>query len=1675
MRRFIPILLVAFWCLAGVPALVAQENDSYFNNFSTGNTEFARIPEGLAQLSINDNEELEIALNKQAWWFFQDFYGNEPGLNLCQYPYVSFRLKTSDVASTTWRVNIKSVGGTDGISAGNVSHTIVGDGNFATYTFDFTEVFANAPDGFGCSRIREIQIDPGGFQPPGNVIEGLFVMDDYAVGRAAFPESHFFPTLNPIDNLALTPDDISSAVSVPLDGISDGDGGSQNLTITATSDNQELLPDDNISVEGPNGSLATLNLDFVPAAFGTAGVTVTVTDDGAPPLSTSQSFEALVFNNKGYATDYTGFNEEEYWSAPKFYTYRQEDNQMKLFLNKGQAEVVFGVFELPVVLDISENPVLMIKANTTRDVNFDVRLVDTADAASNVIRRTIRSVSDFVWYEYDFAGAGIGLSQVKAVEFIPNGWQLAGTNRTTTYDGALFLDELIIGEGAMPTGLHFNAITNQRTYINAGRKEVLVSDLSSNITTVHVISDNTTLIPADSISATFNGSVAAISYHPAADEKGTANVTFEVSDGAHIRSQAFTIEVAGNNAPTVTPPAALEIKAGESVQLALRDIDDGNPEAAQAVSVSLTSSDEAILPHPDVLSESGDAVFEQDERSGQVTLSPPPGASGPVTVAVNLSDGEGTEEMSSSETFVVHVFEELNAPPTADPVLPQQVFVNEPAEIVLSGITDGADNTENLTVEVSSSDPSIIEGTDFTAGPLADGQAVLTFTPPNTGVVDITVTITDDGGEPGVNNGDQSVSVTFPLDIIPEPITGEVAVFEDSRWSIDTDDGSSYEIVDDGEGGLAWKATFTGNKRNWNGHAYALANELNLTNYPYITFEAKVERDGGPANSNYKVYFWDVDNRYTTGAPNDVVTQTVPADGQWHRVTADYTGNMVSGAAQEPLNVARIKLIHFHIEGGTAGATSPWVAGDYYIRDLRIGSEVTELAGVNQVIASIDAVGKQWASVDETSREVLLTGIRSGNDNAPAITVTGNTNPALGTVELSPVANRQATLTFTPSGNAGSTTVTVEVNGEGVDIPATAEIDIIVADPAEMEQALITFDETVGRQTIQGMGAFYDRSGALAPEAAGDMGLSIIRVEIEPEFEPQNDNDDPSVVNFDALDFDYIFPGIERYKEAFERAGVDGWKVIATAWSPPYWMKENLSEAGGPSNSAPTWEGTDNRVRPELYEEYAEFLAAWWLAVKAKTGVEVYAICPQNEPAYSQFYNSAILSPEKFADVVAVVGPKFNELGVTAKIFMPEQNFEQGVNGYSMVAYMEALKAHPTAAPYVDIIATHGYASDGIGVGNLGGGQWVTMRNNARNFTAAQGGGKELWMTETSGEPDDFQEGAMAVAGAIGLGLSKGEAQGWVYWTLQSGADEQGARFGYYRGARKTVKYHAAKHYYRFLRPGARMFSAASDNDALIVNAGQNPDGSTAIVIVNMGDSPIAAQWGAGGNIPENLTVYQSVENSYVLESEPFGKDRLVLPPSSITSIVAGALSGSVAFTADDIPGQEAISDGSSYSVNVTGISYEGSSEGVSIAVYSSDGSIIPAPEVSDISDGTATITYTPVEDTEGIVTMEVRLYNGLAGIVRSFDVEVTPVTGISPLKAAGIEVYPVPAGKTLYISSGQRIGNLRLISMDGSEVYAKNVNANYHELDVSELPQGVYLLQLEVEGKAVSGKVFVQ
>ncbi len=165
------------------------------------------------------------------------------------------------------------------------------DENDTSLTLDYTQGdatavlnFAPKKDMSGVINITVTLTDDGPGTPPhDNEIISVFQLTVNAVNDV--------PTLDEIaDQGIFAVNEIPP--SVMLTGISDGAANeTQNLTISASSDNQSLVTDASLSISYTAGStMGTLSYTLVSGAEGEANITVTVMDDGASGTPNINSF-----------------------------------------------------------------------------------------------------------------------------------------------------------------------------------------------------------------------------------------------------------------------------------------------------------------------------------------------------------------------------------------------------------------------------------------------------------------------------------------------------------------------------------------------------------------------------------------------------------------------------------------------------------------------------------------------------------------------------------------------------------------------------------------------------------------------------------------------------------------------------------------------------------------------------------------------------------------------------------------------------------------------------------------------------------------------------------------------------------------------------------------------------------------------------------------------------------------------------------------------------------------------------------------------------------------------------------------------------------------------------------------------------------------------------------------
>jgi O-glycosyl hydrolase len=261
-----------------------------------------------------------------------------------------------------------------------------------------------------------------------------------------------------------------------------------------------------------------------------------------------------------------------------------------------------------------------------------------------------------------------------------------------------------------------------------------------------------------------------------------------------------------------------------------------------------------------------------------------------------------------------------------------------------------------------------------------------------------------------------------------------------------------------------------------------------------------------------------------------------------------------------------------------------------------------------------------------------------------------------------------------------------------------------------------TIDFASSNQTIRGFGGSTawmpvmptSEVNALFGTGANQIGLTILRVRIDPGSVPGGSNWDAEVSNA---------------QEAI--AAGSSVSVIATPWTPPAAYKSNDNTVMGSLNTA-------------NYGDYANYLESFvTYMANANPPVNLYGISMQNEPDASVSYESCVWTPDQMHTWVAS-----NSSVLTTRLIMPES---ESFN----TSYSDPALDDPNAVGNIGIIAGHLYGA------------------SPSYYANAVNAGKEVWMTEHFLNPAGAEPAigdALQAAMEIHNSLTVGDYSAYVWW-----------------------------------------------------------------------------------------------------------------------------------------------------------------------------------------------------------------------------------------------------------------------------------------------------------------------
>ncbi len=324
---------------------------------------------------------------------------------------------------------------------------------------------------------------------------------------------------------------------------------------------------------------------------------------------------------------------------------------------------------------------------------------------------------------------------------------------------------------------------------------------------------------------------------------------------------------------------------------------------------------------------------------------------------------------------------------------------------------------------------------------------------------------------------------------------------------------------------------------------------------------------------------------------------------------------------------------------------------------------------------------------------------------------------------------------------------------------------------------------------------------------------------------------------------------IPMIKEAMALSS-EGFKIIASPWTAPPWMKDNNDWRGG-------------KLLPQYYPAWALFFSKYMEAYRQQ-GIDIWAFTVENEPLGNDSnWESMLFTPQEMNDFVKThLGPRLHRDGHAVKVLGYDQNREE-----EMVTWVNAMYDDPEAAQFYDGTAFHWYGST------------VSYFPEVLDHAYQKAPGKHLIHTEgciDAQAPRWKQEEWYWAEEATDwgkdwappekkhlhppyvpvyryardmIGCFNHWTDGWVDWNMV--LDRQGGPNWAKNWCNAAVivdpdndevwftpLFYTIAHFSRFIRPGAVRIGFENSDGDLMITAVRNPDGTIAAVLFNPMEEP---------------------------------------------------------------------------------------------------------------------------------------------------------------------------------------------------------------------------------------------
>lgn len=402
----------------------------------------------------------------------------------------------------------------------------------------------------------------------------------------------------------------------------------------------------------------------------------------------------------------------------------------------------------------------------------------------------------------------------------------------------------------------------------------------------------------------------------------------------------------------------------------------------------------------------------------------------------------------------------------------------------------------------------------------------------------------------------------------------------------------------------------------------------------------------------------------------------------------------------------------------------------------------------------------------------------------------------------------------------------------------------------------IRLNPSVTFQTIEGFGAgikrrtedLYVLDPSLREQVEAycfrDLEVNMIRFFVYHDLEPDNDNDDPFVLDESKLDWARYDSSPVTWKtryvaEALQNAfslSLNGFDhVIGNCNSAPGWLKTN----GQHNNGGTLIAGQE--------DEYSEFLVGFLQGMKNRYGIDVTTISPTNEPDFEVGYESMNTTTDELAVILKNLDQRLTAEGLGSIDILSPECFRVSSNNTSVSAtnYVSRLFNDAAVQDAVDIVGTHTYADPSFTA------DWQALKT-----ASAQ---KPIWVTESANLRS--QDHTMSDAAKYIKWMTNGFNQGGMTAYMMHLFYEEVKEEGYSGLVAWTAdgqislpkRYHTFKHFTNLVKAGYQLMDSQVVEGDFWLTSFKAPDGSKIVVqLFNEGEEQAVSI-----DIPEGMQSMQ--------------------------------------------------------------------------------------------------------------------------------------------------------------------------------------------------------------------------